>query len=607
MSKEQQVSDKKLLAQLRVADPQEVDVLVDVITDYGEGRTSLDADTKQRLVMARHHPKADRYPLELLQTLTEELQAFGGNSAMNLARRVLGRSPVPYEEIVDDVYKKLNGKSPENKPLERKEREIALALFGSQWRDLAVEQRLERCVNVKVLSGTFSLSEALGEESSGWFTGLSASKSAALFGAASMSLRLNPLGMLATTGLSVHSATAEAYRITVPFVAQMGWIRLRQTEPARNKIQPKGDASPLAAAADQDLVLSGEDGSKLMGLSLFEQPPATSGRPLSADQVSSLNSLLSNVPGLAALAELTGSNYVLCSLPIETLTKSSQGDSLRAWVTEGGRIKEHAHLFGTDALQNVLISGVAWNALSSAVGQKHLHDISEKLTAIKRQLDEVQGDLESLRKNKLVSLIDYVQSLLDHLPTDGIDTSALHHLESRLVDLGELEEYFREKMAAEQKKAKELETGRLFNGDTSRSELLASLDRMQGWVQSYLQAVQLRVVSYALLHKENPLARYRTQAAKALASLYELDTVSVESHQVYNAKMAMSGSLLSSTSDQQKHKLAEQLQALSSDLEQGPADTQLLFRTFFEPSEQQVLLQLENGVPVGARLLDPVA
>lgn len=323
--------------------------------------------------------------------------------------------------------------------------------------------------------------------------------------------------------------------------------------------------------------------------------------------MSSLNSLLSNVPGLAALAELTGSNYVLCSLPIETLTKSSQGDSLRAWVTEGGRIKEHAHLFGTDALQNVLISGVAWNALSSAVGQKHLHDISEKLTAIKRQLDEVQGDLESLRKNKLVSLIDYVQSLLDHLPTDGIDTSALHHLESRLVDLGELEEYFREKMAAEQKKAKELETGRLFNGDTSRSELLASLDRMQGWVQSYLQAVQLRVVSYALLHKENPLARYRTQAAKALASLYELDTVSVESHQVYNAKMAMSGSLLSSTSDQQKHKLAEQLQALSSDLEQGPADTQLLFRTFFEPSEQQVLLQLENGVPVGARLLDPVA
>lgn len=597
MAKKQYVSNERLLSQLRAAYPQEVDVLVDVITDYGKGRAGLDAAIKRELVMARHNPHADRYPQKLLHKLIKELQAFGGNSAMNLARRVLGRSAVAYEEIVDDVYRKLNGKSPENKPLGHKEKEIALALFGSQWRDLSINQRQERCINVKVLSGVFSLSEALGKEHGGLFSGLSVNKGATLLESVSVGLRTTPPGL-------VYSATAEAYRITVPFVAQMGWIRLRQEAPVQMRV---GASTSLLAAGTQDLVLNGEDGSKLMGISLFERPPASNGRQLPADQVNSLSPLLSNIPGLAALAEQTGNNYVLCSLPIETLTKSSQGDSLRAWVTEGGRIKEHAHLFTPDTLQNVLISGVAWNALSSAVGQKHLHDISEKLTAIKRQLDEVQGDLESLRKNKLVSLINYVQSLLDHLPTDGIDAGALHHLESRLVDLGELEEYFKEKMAAERKKADGLETGKLFNGDSARSELLASLERMQSWGQSYLQAVQLHIVSYALLHKDNPLARYRAQAVKALASLDALAVISRESRQIYNAQMAMSDSLLSSASGKQKQQLADQLQALTHDLEQGPEDAQLLFRTFFETSEQQVLLRLENGVPVGACLLDPVA
>ena len=69
--------------------------------------------------------------------------------------------------------------------------------------------------------------------------------------------------------------------------------------------------------------------------------------------------------------------------------------------------------------------------------------------------------------------------------------------------------------------------------------------------------------------------------------------------------MAMSGSL-SSANDHQKRQLTEQLQALNNDLEQGLQGTQLLFRTFFDSSEQQVLLQLKNGVPIGARLLDSV-
>ncbi|WP_095049966.1 hypothetical protein [Pseudomonas sp. Irchel s3h9] len=608
MLKEQWVCDETLLAQMQAASAEEIDVLVDVISDFGRGRAGLDAECKKQLILAKHDPRADRYSAPLLALLGHELQQFGGNSAMNLARRALGLTAVAYSEIVDDVYKKLNGKSPADKPLAQKEREIALALFGAEWREMPAAQRHERSTHIKVLSGTFSLASALGLGASGTIMGLSAGGSAALFTAVSTGLRLNPLGLLVTAGIGAQSAAAEAYRVTVPFVAQMGWIRLRQEADAQAPVAPKlANPATLAGqgAALQDMVLADEAGGTLMKISVFDRAPVITGSAIPAGQLSALNPLLSNVPGLAALAELQNGNYVVCSLPFETLTKAKdQEGAVRAFVTESGRIKENAHLFSPDNLQNIMLSGALWNAVSSAVGQKHLHDINEKLSAIKRQLDEVQEDLINLRRDDLTGLVGYVQSLLDHYPQEGIDAAALMQLENRQVDLVALETYFEREMNKEVDKAKAVETGKLFNADSSRVALLESLSRMDIWVQSYLQVTQLRVVAYALLHMEKPLARYRTEAAKVLDNLQRLTVTAAANQQIYSAQMELSNTLFFSGSADNLQRFKSQLAALDNDLKNGPINARQLHRSLFDQSDRQVLLQVQNGQFIGGHLLE---
>lgn len=605
MSTKQIECDGELLAGLRKAAAEELDVLVDIITDFGRGRAGLSADDKKALVQAKHASRSAGYSDDQIQLLGHELQQFGGHSAMNLARRLLGKSAVSYAEVVNDVYQKLNGDPAKNESVANKEREIALALFGANWHELPPQERLERSTSAKVLSGLFKLKDALSTSKMGT-VGLSAANSAALFAVASTGLRLNPVGIAATVGLGVNSAVSEAYRVTVPFVAQMGWIRLRQESASAPSAQPENQRRYDGKADASDLVLHDEKGGTLMKLSIIERAPAGTGQAMSSDQVSALNPLLSNVPGLAALAELHKGNYVVCSLPLDTLTKTAGSDeSFRAFVTTGGRITEHAQLSMPDGLQNVLVSGAVWNAVSSAVGQKHLHDISEKLTAIKTQLDTLQKDIENQRWDKLTGLVDYMQSLLDHFPQEGITDSAVIALEMRQSELVELAEFFERKITDELKHATGVEADKVFGVKKAREVLQESLSRMNDWVNGSLQVAQLRVVSCALLHKAQPSERHRSNAAKALTSLSQLNTRATESRKVYGSQMELTNSLAFRLEATQREHFATNLESLTTKLTSGPLDTRQLHQLLFDQGERQVLLQFENGQFTTGQVLDP--
>ena len=84
-----------LLAQADVAD---LDILVDYITDNGEGRISLNNDVCARLVKCRER-KA--YSDEDRVRIGREIRAFGGNTLTNVYRDV--RSSLPFGSLLDKV------------------------------------------------------------------------------------------------------------------------------------------------------------------------------------------------------------------------------------------------------------------------------------------------------------------------------------------------------------------------------------------------------------------------------------------------------------------------------------------------------------------------
>ncbi|MGB3836301.1 hypothetical protein [Castellaniella sp.] len=160
MSKSEIQCDQSMLKRLSSVSAADIDGLVDILTDFGRGRTSLDADVKKTLVMARHNPRPNRYGEQYLRVIANELQHYGGHSVANLVRNLRDKPPLSYGSIVDNVHAKLNGKDTEAKSVEAKECEIALALYGPPTDTLSLEARLELSTTTKVLSGFFHIEDS---------------------------------------------------------------------------------------------------------------------------------------------------------------------------------------------------------------------------------------------------------------------------------------------------------------------------------------------------------------------------------------------------------------------------------------------------------------
>jgi hypothetical protein len=120
VSKTETQCDQSMLEHLSSVSAADIDRLVDILTDFGRGRASLDADIKKTLVMARHNPRPSRYGEQHLRAIANELQ-HGGHSVANLVRNLRDKPPLSYESIVDNVHAKLNGKNTEAKSVEAKE------------------------------------------------------------------------------------------------------------------------------------------------------------------------------------------------------------------------------------------------------------------------------------------------------------------------------------------------------------------------------------------------------------------------------------------------------------------------------------------------------
>ena len=207
--------DEGLLKLLLQSNAKEIDFLVDVLTDKGAGRVALSSSVKDLLM---YQKSEGHYTEEVLRDLLHELQEYGGHSVLNLFRN----EPLPYEELLTDVHKKLNGKDSRKKKAGQKEHEIVLSLFAEDWRDLPDHERWERCTEAKVVSGFFDIQKNLNIDEKGVVFGLSAAASAGAF----IALRMFPPAAIASTLVMAAQSMSEAYRITIPFVVQIARMKM---------------------------------------------------------------------------------------------------------------------------------------------------------------------------------------------------------------------------------------------------------------------------------------------------------------------------------------------------------------------------------------------
>ncbi|WP_031597664.1 YaaW family protein [Ferrovum myxofaciens] len=243
--------DLALLNILQQCEAKEKIPLIDYITDSGNGRLSLSEKSKNQLVSAKTSEKFDDARNQLI---IEEIQAFGGNSLVNLIRFGEG---VSYDEIVRDVTSKVGVKVKSTDSCEDMENAIISKIIEKAWDKMSPEERNTMTEFMHIpAKGSATLAAVLAAAELGGFATfqLAASVANALarqiigrgltFGANAalmegLSVLVGPVGWAVMALWLAADLAGPAYRVTVPCVIQIAY--LRQTIAIKNfKICPQG-------------------------------------------------------------------------------------------------------------------------------------------------------------------------------------------------------------------------------------------------------------------------------------------------------------------------------------------------------------------------------
>jgi uncharacterized protein YaaW (UPF0174 family) len=247
---------------LRVADKEDLDILVDYLTDQGVGRISLADDVCRRLVSCKasgEYSEADR------TLIAAEIRLFGGNTLVNLFRG----DGVPYIEVVRDVARHLKVNFSEDAEVPLIEDGILRKLLDEAFAKMTDEERQKVLdeLNVKNLSalGPAGTAAALGAAKFAGFAtykialivanavakailgrGLSLATNAAITRA--LGVALGPIGWVITGLWTIADFASPAYRVTVPCIVQIAYIRQKALIKLHGATCPTCNAVNLSGA-----------------------------------------------------------------------------------------------------------------------------------------------------------------------------------------------------------------------------------------------------------------------------------------------------------------------------------------------------------------------
>jgi hypothetical protein entcl_0677 len=362
LNKEIKMIQDELVNFLSRLDKKYVDSLIDVITGNGNRKIALDPAIKDFLVTEKNSDIAIHHR-GTIKVLLNEFYQFGGNSIANIIRGFTDKlKSVDYDEILGDIYKRFISKN-DKLSLKQKEEEILLLIFGKDWQKISFE-------DVKNISMKPNIKFGIYSDTTSQMAINTISKFSMLLLA-----KLNPA---IAAGDSIRQISSPALRVVIPFMIQLIWLK--------NKFQNLITAS----SPPQPVKKYSED------VSTDEQESQKD------SDISRVSQIFSNTTGVITSSELATGNYIQCTVSPELLAKVKDNPNLlRGVIVENGRLAEHAKFLKPKNLQKIVTSGVLFNVLSTIVAQKHLADISKKLSDIQNSIDQILKDIEFKEQSKI--------------------------------------------------------------------------------------------------------------------------------------------------------------------------------------------------------------
>lgn len=221
------------------SDAEDIHILIDHITDKGEGRISLSSDSCAQLIHAKNSNKISPEDVALIVT---ELRMFGGNTIFNLFR---GGNGVPYKEILCDVADHLKVNYNNKSDCATIEMAVLLKVLEQSIEKMTDQEREKL---FETLGGSFTGTGPLmmaSLQAAIRASGFAAYKLAAVVAQATakailgrglaftttaplmrgISVFAGPIGWAVTGIWTAFDLASPAYRVTVPCIVQIAYMR----------------------------------------------------------------------------------------------------------------------------------------------------------------------------------------------------------------------------------------------------------------------------------------------------------------------------------------------------------------------------------------------
>ncbi|OUC36137.1 hypothetical protein BJP35_3321 [Enterobacter sp. J49] len=607
--------DDALVQLLLNADKGDIDLLIDYVTNTGKFGFSMSDSVKAVLQDAKRQEIPDD---ETLRLLVRELQHFGGNTFVNLFRR----NGVSYSEIVDDVASHLKMKVPATASVEEKEALIIDCVFTSSWKKMSDDERSQilrdmgingsASMDIPVWQRAALVANSLAQTTAGKVLPLIAGLGIGRV----LGVLTGPVG-LAITGLyTAYDISNPAFRVTLPCVVQIAWIRLKNSRQFRLATQPSPASMP-ALTYDQRWGF-GHDIHQ-PALTVATIPPSESINTGAMQEqdiigISRLSPLLQTLPSLATSAHVASHQYmeVIINGPLASV-KDSPG--FRGFSLGEKGIKEHAVLLNPDKLSQLVNAGMLLNVASAVLAQKHLADISKKLTEIVEAVREVSAFQNNARKSEIIGAIQYLQQITPVVIEEQCSPAIRQKLEDIEVQFSALQSHLLNDITAAGDKVAALKDRGLFGSTEITNKIQTQQNILDERIHEWDLAMKVRAQAFHLLtHAEGntTLVRHRQRTIVHNYQEFEsvVDKVERQVHQriqgisalteqsnTTNANKVLLRKWTTTTLMQQKMAIEEAHSSFGK-FQQGLLAEQ--------PQSARLLVEMQDGKPVKCFELPPV-
>lgn len=599
--------DEALVQLLLNADKGDIDLLIDYVTNTGKLGFSMSDSVKTVLQDAKRQDIPDE---ETLRLLVRELQHFGGNTFVNLFRR----NGVNYSEIVDDVASHLKMKVPATTSVEEKEALIIDCVFTSSWKKMSDDERSQILrdmgingsvsMDIPVWQRAALVANSLAQTTAGKVLPLIAGLGIGRV----LGVLTGPVG-LAITGLyTAYDISNPAFRVTLPCVVQIAWIRLKNSRQFRLATQPSSATVP-ALTYDQRwgfghdihqpaLTVATIPPSELISTEAMQEQDITG--------ISRLSPLLQTLPSLASSAHIASHQYmeVIINGPLASV---KDGPGFRGFSLGEKGIKEHAVLLNPDKLSQFVNAGMLLNVASAVLAQKHLADISKKLTEIVEAVREVSAFQNNARKSEIIGAIQYLQQITPVVLEGQCSPAIRQKLEDIEVQFSALQAHLLTDITAAGDKVAALKDRGLFGSTEITNKIQTQQKILDERIHEWGLAIKVRAQALHLLtHAEGDttLVKHRQQTVVHNYQQFEsvIDKVERQLHQRIQGISALTEQ--SNTTNANKVLLRKWTTTTLMQQKMAIEEAHLSFEQFQQgllteqPQSARLLVEMQDGKPV---------